>query len=49
MKFWHAVTLANIGQVDESLPLFKEVFKKNINWNKLIPRLVKSKLLIVDE
>jgi uncharacterized Ntn-hydrolase superfamily protein len=49
MKFWHAVTLASIGQVDESLPLFKEVFKKNINWNKLVPRLVKSKLLEVDE
>ena len=49
MIFWHAVTLATIGQVDESLPLFKEVFKKNINWNKLIPRLVKSKLLIVDD
>ncbi len=49
MKFWHAVTLASIGQVDESLPLFKEVFKKNINWNKLVPRLVKSKLLTVDE
>ncbi len=49
MKFWHAVSLASIGNVDESLPLFREVFKKNINWNKLIPRLVKSNLLIVDD
>lgn len=49
MKYWHAVTLANIGQVEESLPLFEEVFKKNANWVKLTPRLIKSKLLIVDE
>lgn len=49
MKYWHAVTLANIGKIDESLPLFKAVFHKNKNWSILIPRLVKSKLLIVDE
>lgn len=49
MKYWHAVTLANIGKVDESLPLFKEVFKKNKNWITLTPRLIKSNLLIVDE
>lgn len=49
MKYWHAVTLANIGKVDESLSLFKTVFQKNKNWSILIPRLVKSKLLIVDE
>jgi uncharacterized Ntn-hydrolase superfamily protein len=48
MKYWHAVTLANIGKIDDSLPLFKEVFAKNSNWVKLTPRLIKSKLLIVD-
>lgn len=49
MKYWHAVTLANIGKVDESLPIFEEIFNKNSNWVKLTPRLVKSKLLTVDE
>lgn len=49
MKYWHAVTLANIGRIDEALSLFKTVFQKNKNWGILIPRLVKSKLLIVDE
>lgn len=49
MKYWHAVTLANIGKITESLPLFKEVFKKNINWVALTPRLIKSNLLLVDE
>jgi len=49
MKYWHAVTLANTGKVDESLPLFREVFEKNKNWVTLIPRLIKSKLLTVNE
>lgn len=49
MKYWHAVTLANIGKVDESLPLFKEVFLKNNNWVTLTPRLIKSQLLTVSE
>ena len=48
MKYWHAVTLANIGKVDESLPLFKTVFEKNRNWVILTPRLIKSNLLTVD-
>ncbi len=49
MKYWHAVTLVNIGRLDEALPLFKKVFNKNKNWVTLTPRLVKSKLLNVDE
>lgn len=49
MKYWHAVTLANIGKVEESLPLFEEVFSKNKNWLKLTPRLIKSELLTVSE
>jgi uncharacterized Ntn-hydrolase superfamily protein len=49
MKYWHAVTLANIGQIEESLPLFREVFLKNKNWVTLTPRLIKSNLLTVSE
>ena len=49
MKYWHAVTLANIGKVDESLKIFKEVFSKNENWITLTPRLIKSKLLTVNK
>jgi len=49
MKFWHAVTLANTGNVKESLPYFKEVFNKNSDWLILLPRLVDAKLLNVDE
>jgi len=49
MKFWHAVTLANVGKLEEALPLFKEVFTKNPNWKTLTPRLTKNGLLTVDE
>ena len=47
MKYWHAVTLANMGKVEESLPLFKEVFNMNDNWVKLTARLIKPQLLNV--
>jgi len=49
MKFWHAVTLANIGKLEEALPYFEKVFAVNNNWAILIPRLVKAKLLNVDK
>jgi uncharacterized Ntn-hydrolase superfamily protein len=49
MKYWHAVTLANIGKLDESLPIFKEVFTMNKNWAELTPRLIKSQLLLVNK
>ncbi len=49
MKFWHAVTLANTGKVNESLPLFKKVFEKNNNWKILLPRLPKVGLLKVNK
>ncbi len=49
MKYWHAVTLASKGKVDESLPLFKEVFMKDENWRILTPRLVPIGLLTVSE
>jgi len=40
IKFWHAVTLADNGMVKESLPLFREVFRKDNNWKELFKRLV---------
>jgi len=41
MIFWPAVTLATIGKVNESLPLFKKVFALDSNWAILVPRLPK--------
>ncbi len=49
MKYWHAVTLATNGDVESSLPLFKDVFQKNKNWKILTPRLVPIGLLNVSE
>ncbi len=45
MKFWHAVMLANNGKVEDSLPLFGEVFGKDPNWRKLLERLPASGLV----
>lgn len=45
IPFWRAVSLANSGRVDESLPLFKEVFAREPAWADLVPRLVGSGLL----
>lgn len=45
MVFWHAVTLASLDRVKESLPLFKKVFEADYNWVILLPRLPKSGLL----
>ena len=47
MKFWYAVTLSNNGDYKVAKPIFSKIFKKHKNWQKLIPRLVKAKLLFL--
>ncbi len=49
MKYWHAVALANGGQLEEALLLFKAVFDKGPHWKRLTPRLVKNGMLTVEE
>lgn len=49
MKYWTAVTLANVGKLDQALEMFAAVFSQNENWRKLIPRLVDAKLLTVSK
>jgi uncharacterized Ntn-hydrolase superfamily protein len=49
MKYWTAVSLANKGEVEEALPMFKEIFQKDKNWKELTRRLVPVGLLNVDE
>jgi uncharacterized Ntn-hydrolase superfamily protein len=44
MVFWHAVTLANSGRIEEALPLFKNAFEADRNWMTLLSRLPRSKL-----
>ncbi len=45
MIYWHAVALANMGRVDESLPLFRKVFGMDRNWVDLTRRLPRAGLL----
>ena len=49
MIYWHAVALANMGRVDESLPLFKKVFAMDRNWVDLTGRLPQAGLLPDDK
>lgn len=46
--FWHAVTLASAGRVDEALPLFGKAFELWPRWRELVPRLPASGLLPED-
>jgi len=47
--FWHAVTLAGVGRVEESLPLFAEAYRLRPEWRELVPRLVPAQLLPDDD
>ncbi|MCJ7530510.1 MAG: DUF1028 domain-containing protein [Anaerolineales bacterium] len=43
--FWHAVTLADLGRVEEALPIFQKVFLANPNWKVIAQRLPASGML----
>lgn len=49
MKYWTAVSLANTGEIDKSLPMFREIFTKDKNWMELTKRLPAVGLLNVDK
>jgi uncharacterized Ntn-hydrolase superfamily protein len=49
MKYWYAVNLLNNKETDKALPILKSIFNEDKNWQVLIPRLVKSKLLTISE
>jgi len=48
LPFWTAVTLAQTGELEKALPIFKDVFSKNESLRELIPRIVESGFLKVD-
>jgi uncharacterized Ntn-hydrolase superfamily protein len=49
MQYWSAVSLVNIGKLEEALPIFKRVFNKNPDWRELTPRIQKAGVLVVSE
>jgi len=48
MLFWHAVTLAGAGRVDEAKPLLARVYAQDPNWRTVLERLPASGLLPKD-
>jgi uncharacterized Ntn-hydrolase superfamily protein len=49
MKYWHAVSLVNIGKIEQALPIFQGIFQKDQNWHLLTPRLISPGLLKITE
>ena len=49
LPFWHAVTLADIGRVEDALPIFHQVFQSERNWALLLQRLPDAGLLKPDQ
>jgi len=49
MTYWTAVSMANAGRIEQSLPLFKEVFSKDKNWVTLTKRITKNGMLSVSD
>jgi uncharacterized Ntn-hydrolase superfamily protein len=47
MKYWTAVSLANSQKLDDALPIFKDIFRKDNNWRLLTERLPEVELLKV--
>lgn len=49
LQFWTALTLANVGKIEESLPLFQSVFKQEPVWRDIMPRLEAVGLVTVPQ
>ncbi len=45
LPFWQAVPLAELDQLDQALPIFRQVFSANPNWALLVQRLPAAGLL----
>jgi tetratricopeptide (TPR) repeat protein len=45
LPFWQAVTMAEIGRLEEALPIFHHVFETNPVWRTMVQRLPPSGLL----
>ncbi|MBT8393968.1 MAG: DUF1028 domain-containing protein [Bacteroidia bacterium] len=49
MQYWYAINLLNNDEFDKAKPILQSIFKKDSNWKTLTSRLVKSKLLVIEE
>jgi uncharacterized Ntn-hydrolase superfamily protein len=48
MRYWHAVSLVNIGKLEKALPIFREIFTADSNWVELTRRIVTNGMLTAD-
>jgi tetratricopeptide (TPR) repeat protein len=48
LEFWKAVSLYKVGEKEEALLLFREVFDADSNWARVVPRLAGLELLADD-
>lgn len=48
IPFWHAVTLVDMGKVDEAFPIFERLFREDPNWALLAVRLPEAGLMKAD-
>lgn len=49
MKYWHAITLANNGQIEDARRMLQNIYRKNKDWRELTRRLPKVGLLNVND
>lgn len=48
VRYWQAVTMAGAGHLEESLPIFAEIFAEDENWRTLLSRLPAAGILPED-
>ena len=44
-RYWHAVSLANLGRLREAVTLFQAIFAESAGWRELTPRIRDAGLL----
>ncbi len=49
MRYWTAISLANIKRFEQSMPIFKEIFNIDNNWRILTERLPEVNLLNISK
>lgn len=49
MQYWYAINLLNNGDFEKAKTMLVPIFKKDKNWQTLLPRLKKSDLLAISD
>jgi 3-deoxy-D-manno-octulosonic-acid transferase len=48
MRYWHAIALASVGQLDAAAPILREIFARDPNWRTLTARLPRGMFSLDD-